>query len=76
MLKSWLDTLASDPNKSWAHFKRGLGIFVLGVVLILTGRHSLHWIQIPGLVCIAIGCVFAVRGYAGIFAYRMKNAFK
>jgi len=76
MLKSWLDTLASDPNKSWAYFKRGLGIFVLGVVLILTGRHSLYWIQIPGLVCIAIGCVYAARGYAGIFAYRMKNAFK
>jgi hypothetical protein len=75
MLKSWLDKLASDPSKSWANFKVGLGIFVIGVVLILTGSQSLYWIQIPGLICIAVGFAFAAKGYAGIFAYRMTSAF-
>jgi hypothetical protein len=76
MLKSWLSKLVTDINKSWAYFKVGLGIFAIGVVLILVGRQSLYWIQIPGLLCIAIGSVFAAKGYVGIFAHRMKNAFK
>ncbi|MFT4993585.1 MAG: hypothetical protein ACI965_000605 [Paraglaciecola sp.] len=76
MLKLWLEKLAANPNKSWANFKLGLGVFVIGVVLILAGRQSYYWLQIPGLMCITIGLVFAAKGYVGIFVYRMKNAFK
>jgi hypothetical protein len=76
MLRSWLDKVASDANKSWADFKVGLGVFVVGVVLILSGTQSWHLLQIPGLICIGIGCIYAAKGYLGIFVYRMKTAFK
>ena len=76
MLTFWLEKLAADPIKSWANFKLGLGVFVIGGVLLLTGAQGPYWLQIPGLICIAIGLVFAAKGYAGIFVYRMKNAFK
>ena len=33
------------------------------------------WLQIPGLIGLGIGCVFALYGYIGILAYRMQNAF-
>ena len=76
MLKAWLQKLATDPNKSWADFKVGLGVFVLGVILILLGAQGLYWLQIPGLICLGVGCFFAAKGYLGILVYRMGNAFK
>ncbi|MFT4941486.1 MAG: xanthine/uracil permease [Paraglaciecola sp.] len=76
MLRSWFDKVASDANKSWADFKVGLGVFVVGVILIISGAQSWYLLQIPGLICIGIGCIIAAKGYLGIFVYRMKKAFK
>ena len=76
MLRSWFDKVANDANKSWADFKVGLGVFVVGVILIIAGAKGWHLLQIPGLICIGIGSIIAAKGYAGIFIYRMKKAFK
>lgn len=73
---NWLQRLANDPSKSWAFFKRGLGIFCLGVVAILIGAKYAPIIQIPGLVLLAIGSLYSGRGYLGILAHRMTASFK
>ena len=75
MLKKQLCKLVADPHKSWGRFKYGLGFFVAGVILILIGSQNCMWLQIPGLIGLGIGCVFALYGYIGILAYRMQNAF-
>jgi len=71
-----LQHLANDPNKSWAFFKRGLSIFCLGVVVILIGAKFAPIIQIPGLIILAMGSLYSIRGYLGILAHRMTNSFK
>ncbi|MEH6713268.1 hypothetical protein [Paraglaciecola polaris] len=75
MFKKPLAKLAADPQKSWGRFKYGLGFFVIGAALVLLGSKSLVWLQVPGLIALAIGCIFALYGYIGILAYRMKSAF-
>lgn len=71
-----MQRLANDPTKSWAYFKRGLGIFGLGAVVILIGAKFAPIIQIPGLVLLAVGSLYAIRGYLGILAHRMTASFK
>ena len=73
---NWLQRLANNPNQSWTEFKRGLGIFCLGVVLILLGAKYQALIQIPGLLVLAVGSLYAIKGYLGILAYRMTAGFK
>ncbi|MGJ8679791.1 hypothetical protein [Paraglaciecola sp.] len=73
---NWLNRLADNPNKSWARFKLGLGIFCVGAVLILLGARYWFWLQIPGLLLIAIGIIPAIIGYLGILAHRMTAGFK
>jgi hypothetical protein len=73
---NWLQRLANDPNKSWDRFKLGLGIFCVGAILILIGAKYLFWLQIPGLILIAVGLVPAIYGYLGILAHRMTAGFK
>lgn len=73
---NWLQRLANDLNKSWAFFKRGLGFFFLGVVAILIGAKYAPIIQIPGLVLLAVGSLYSVRGYLGILAHRLTVNFK
>ncbi|MFT6896710.1 MAG: putative membrane protein [Paraglaciecola sp.] len=76
MLKRSLHKLASNPQKSWAKFKIGLGFFVSGVILIFSSQHLWLWLQIPALLCLSLGVGFAIVGYGGILAYRLTNAFK
>lgn len=73
---NWLQRLGSDPNKSWAFFKRGLGIFCLGAIIILSGAKLAPLIQIPGLIILAVGSLYSIRGYLGILAHRMTASFK
>lgn len=73
MLKNLIYKLGADPHRSWASFKTGLGIFVAGVVLLLTGAAYWMWLQIPGVVCMVIGFFFVARGYVGIFANRFAQ---
>lgn len=77
---NWLQRLANNPNKSWARFKLGLGIFCMGAVLILIGAKGdakyWFWLQVPGLILIAVGLVPAIIGYLGILAHRMTAGFK
>jgi hypothetical protein len=71
-----LQRLANDPTKSWAFFQRGLGIFCLGAVVVLVGAKFAPIIQIPGLVLLAVGSLYSIRGYLGILAHRMTASFK
>lgn len=73
---NWFKRLANDPNKSWALFKRGLVFFCLGAVTILVGAKYAPIIQIPGLILLAFGSLFSLRGYLGILAHRMTASFK
>ncbi len=73
---NWLQRLANDPNKSWAFFKRGLSLFCLGAVAVLIGAKLAPIIQIPGLVLLAVGSLYSIRGYLGILAHRMTASFK
>lgn len=73
---NWLQRLANDPNKSWAFFKRGLGIFCLGAAVVLIGAKFAPIIQIPGLVLLVVGSLYSFRGYLGILAHRMTSSFK
>lgn len=73
---NWLQRLANEPDKSWAFFKLGLGIFCLGAAIILIGSKYAPIIQIPGLVLLAVGSLYSIRGYLGILANRMTSSFK
>ena len=71
-----LQRLANDPSRSWAFFKRGLGVFCSGAVVVLIGAKSAPIIQMPGLVLLAVGSAYSIRGYLGILLHRMINSFK
>lgn len=73
MLKHWFYKMGSDPAKSWADFKIGLVIFCLGVVCILLGAKYWVLLQVPGLLILAGGFLFAAKGYLGIFANRFSQ---
>lgn len=72
-MKHLLHRWGSNPQKSWADFKIGLGIFVLGVVFIYAGLKFWIYLQILGLILMAIGFVIAAKGYLGIFANRFSQ---
>ncbi len=73
MLKNLIFKLGSNPNKSWADFKIGLVVFVAGVCFIYAGAAFWVWLQIPGVLLLAIGFLFALKGYLGIFANRFSQ---
>ncbi|MGS2721080.1 hypothetical protein [Paraglaciecola aestuariivivens] len=70
-----MQKLAKDPHTSWIQFKRGVGIFCIGAVGILLGAKYYYWLQIPGLLLLVIGSLYAIKGYFGILAYRMSASF-
>jgi hypothetical protein len=57
-------------------FKRGLGLFCLGAIILLVGANYAPIIQIPGLILLAAGSLYSIRGYLGILAHRMTASFK
>lgn len=72
---NYLQRLASNPNQRWTEFKLGLAIFVAGAMAILVGAQYWIWLQIPGLLLLAIGALIAAKGYAGILIYRLSGSF-
>ncbi|GAB2688058.1 hypothetical protein GCM10027170_19260 [Aliiglaciecola aliphaticivorans] len=73
MFKNWLYKMGSNPHKSWADFKIGLAIFMAGVISIFAGLKLWIWLQIPGVLMLALGLFFAAKGYLGIFANRFSQ---
>ncbi|GAA6183907.1 MULTISPECIES: hypothetical protein [Aliiglaciecola] len=73
MLKNWLYKMGSNPHKSWADFKIGLTVFIAGVICIFGGLKLWIWLQIPGVLLLALGLIFAAKGYLGIFANRFSQ---
>ena len=74
MFKNLLYKLGNNPLKSWADFKIGLAVFVVGVVLIYAGAAYWIWLQIPAIIFLAAGVFFALKGYLGIFAHRFLQS--
>jgi len=74
-LKSILEKLGQDPQRSFALFLRGLGLFVLGLALVFIGRYQHYYWQILGLCFLVIACITAAWGYLGIFSNRLLNIF-
>lgn len=72
---NWLQRLASDPTQRWTEFKLGLGIFVVGAIAILAGAKYWIWLQVPGVLLIALGGIIAAKGYAGILLFRLSSSF-
>lgn len=71
-----LKKLGQDPQRSLALFIKGLGLFVIGVLLVLLGYYTEPLWQVPGLFFLAFGSIVAAWGYVGIFANRLLNMFK
>ncbi len=44
--------------------------------MILIGTKIVPIIQIPGLVLLAVGSYYSIKGYLGILAHRMTASFK
>jgi len=72
-MNNLLAKLGQDPTRSLMIFLRGLGLFVLGLMLIALGYFYHHVWQIIGLFVLAFACVIAAWGYIGIFANRWFN---
>jgi len=70
-----LEKLGQDPQRSLALFLRGLGLFVIGIVLIFLGYFYHHFWQMAGIVILGLGIIFSIWGYAGIFANRLLHMF-
>ena len=70
---NWLRRFANQPTKHWAEFKLGLGIFALAALLILAGARYWMWLQIPGVVLLALAVLIAGRAYLGLLLYRLTS---
>lgn len=73
MMKNLFFRLGSHPHLSWARFKKGLGLFVAGVVLLYAGAIYWIWLQIPAVFLLGLGFALAAYGYLGIFANRFSQ---
>ncbi|BDX04568.1 hypothetical protein [Planctobacterium marinum] len=62
-------------HRYWLSFKKGLLVFVVGVLFILVGYRWQAWWQIPGLILLLAGGLFSAYGYIGILRFRLKSAF-
>ena len=72
---SLLEKLGQDPQRSMQRFLCGLGLFAFGAGLIFIGVYYTYIWQIIGIVILAIGCLFAIYGYVGLFANRLYHSF-
>ena len=73
MLKNLLFKLGAEPQQSWARFKLGLLLFMVGAVGLVAGAHVWMWLQIPAIISLTIGFLIAGRGYIGLFANRFAH---
>lgn len=72
---SLLEKLGQDPQRSMQRFLSGLGLFAFGAGLIFIGMYHSHIWQIVGIAVLALGCLFAIYGYIGMFANRLYHSF-
>ena len=68
-----LEKLGQNPQYSLVLFLRGLGLFVIAVLLIALGHFYHIAIQVVGIVLLVIACLLSAWGYVGIFANRWLN---
>lgn len=73
-LRNRIFRLGSEPQKSWGQFRLGLVVFAAGAAFILFGPALHVWLQIPGLILVAVGFIWAGKGYLGIFANRFAQS--
>lgn len=59
----------------WQHFKKGLLLFVVSVLLIFAGYRWQPLIQVPGLILLIPALFYAASGYVGILRLRLKRSF-
>lgn len=69
-MKSLLEKLGQNPQRSLQIFLRGLGLFILSLGFIALGYFYHHLWQVVGLALLVIACLIAAWGYLGIFANR------
>lgn len=65
----------SEISDHWKSFKKGLFLFVIGVLFILAGYKYHPLIQVPGLILLLPALFYAGKGYVGILRYRLKASF-
>ena len=70
-LQSFLLKYGSNPKLSYKRFALGLFLFFTGLVLIYLGAATLHLLQLPAVVLMAVGVFISLRGYLGILCNRL-----
>lgn len=75
MIKTLVNYLGRDPQRSMSLFMKGLGLFVLGLGLIALGYYYHYYWQILGVLVLALAIAIAGLGYIGLFAYRLQRIF-
>ncbi|MCG7537774.1 hypothetical protein [Pseudoalteromonas sp. OOF1S-7] len=65
--------LGSHPKRSLRFFLCGLALFALSATLIVLGYFYQAWLQLPGLLLLALALGVAGYGYLGIFANRFSQ---
>lgn len=71
-MKSLLEVLGQNPQKSLRTFMVGFGLFLSGAGFIALGYYTHHYWQMLGIFILAIGCLISAYGYIGIFASRLN----
>ncbi|NQY36733.1 MAG: hypothetical protein HRT37_17540 [Alteromonadaceae bacterium] len=74
-MKSLLDKLGQNPQRSLTIFLYGLCLFVVGLAFVYLGYYQHHLWQLPGIAFIGCGCLVSIWGYLGIFANRLAGLF-
>lgn len=74
-MKSILEKLGQNPQRSMAIFVKGLGLFAIGLCFIALGYFYHHLWQVVGIIILGCSCLIAAWGYIGIFANRLHTIF-
>ena len=70
-----LEKLGQDPKRNMALFIKGIGLFVVGIILIFLGYYQHHVWQIIGIVFLALGGAISAWAYIRLFANRLYQIF-
>ncbi|NQY62685.1 MAG: hypothetical protein HRT38_02995 [Alteromonadaceae bacterium] len=74
-MKSLLEKLGQNPQRSLTIFLYGLGLFVVGLAFVYLGYYQHHLWQLVGIFFVGCGCLVSIWGYIGIFANRVAGLF-
>jgi len=70
-LQTLLLKFGSSPKQSVRWFVAGLMCFLIGLIAIYLGPVIHIWLQLAGLIFMAVALLLAARGYIGILANRL-----